>query len=344
MYAGKKRNRQPARKETVMAELLVNTGAVLANYRRYAGGGQVIPVLKGNGYGLGAQQLRGLLAKEGVTLFACAAVEEALELAQPDTELLLMSCVHDPTLLRALLQRRVILSVESLAQAQAIDALHMDARIHLAVDTGFGRFGFLPEQVQDMKRVFDLPNVKVQGIYSHFRGPAAAPAQFARFSRVLLELDGYPVGLRHIAATHTADVPQYRLDAVRIGSGLTGIGGGTPAATLQATVCTVRRLKKGQRIGYGDTMLRRDTDVAVIDAGTSDGAFAYRYRGLRACWQQRKRHVLLHGEKVPLLGAPGMTHTMLDVTGLDCRVGDTVIIPHDLVLTGDAVPRRYTEA
>lgn len=163
MYAGKKRNRQPARKETVMAELLVNTGAVLANYRRYAGGGQVIPVLKGNGYGLGAQQLRGLLAKEGVTLFACAAVEEALELAQPDTELLLMSCVHDPALLRALLQRRVILSVESLAQAQAIDALHMDARIHLAVDTGFGRFGFLPEQVQDMKRVFDLPNVNAHG-------------------------------------------------------------------------------------------------------------------------------------------------------------------------------------
>ena len=343
MYAGKKRNRQPARKETIMAELLVNTGAVLANYRRYAGGGQVIPVLKGNGYGLGAQQLRGLLAKEGVTLFACAAVEEALELAQPDTELLLMSCVHDPTLLRALLQRRVILSVESLAQAQAIDALHMDARIHLAVDTGFGRFGFLPEQVQDMKRVFDLPNVKVQGIYSHFRGPAAALAQFARFSRVLLELDGYPVGLRHIAATHTADVPQYRLDAVRIGSGLTGIGGGTPAATLQAAVCTVHRLKKGDRVGYGDALLRRDTEIAVLDVGTADGAFTYRYRGLRACWQQRKRWVTINGTRVSVISPPGMTHTLVDVTGLGCRPGDVAVIPHDLVLTSPSVPRRYTE-
>ena len=343
MYAGKKQNRQPARKETIMAELLVNTGAVLANYRRYAGGGQVIPVLKGNGYGLGAQQLRGLLAKEGVTLFACAAVEEALELAQPDTELLLMSCVHDPTLLRALLQRRVILSVESLAQAQAIDALHMDARIHLAVDTGFGRFGFLPEQVQDMKRVFDLPNVKVQGIYSHFRGPAAAPAQFARFSRVLLELDGYPVGLRHIAATRTADVPQYRLDAVRIGSGLTGCCGGTPAAVLEAEVCTVRRLKKGDRVGYGDTLLRRDTEVAVLAAGTSDGAFTYRDRGLRAFWKQRRKYVLLHGAEAPVIAPPGLTHTMVDVTGLDCHPGDRAVIPHDLVLTGSHVPRRYTE-
>ena len=55
-----------------MAELIINTGTVLNNYRHYAAGGQVIPVLKSNGYGLGAQQLRGLLHREGATLFACA--------------------------------------------------------------------------------------------------------------------------------------------------------------------------------------------------------------------------------------------------------------------------------
>ena len=64
-----------------MAELIVNTGALLQNYRRYAEAGQVIPILKGNGYGLGAQPLRDLLARQGVTLFACATPEEALALA-----------------------------------------------------------------------------------------------------------------------------------------------------------------------------------------------------------------------------------------------------------------------
>ena len=327
-----------------MAELLVNTGAILDNYRRYAAHSQVIPVLKGNGYGLGAARLRDLLRSEGATLFACATPEEALELAQPDSDLLLLSCVHDMALLRTLLQRRVIASVESLAQAQAIDALHMDARVHLAVDTGFGRFGFLPEQTADMKQVFALTNLKVQGIFSHFRGAAAAPEQFARFSRVLLELDGYPVGLRHIAATHTADVPQYRLDAVRIGGGLTGCCGGVPAAELQAEVCTVRRLSKGERVGYGDTLLRRDTEVAVLSVGTADGAFTYRYRGLRACWNQRKRRVLIGGREAPIIAPPGLTHTMVDVTGLDCHPGDVAVIPHDLVLTAERVPRRYTEA
>ena len=326
-----------------MAELIVNTGALLQNYRRYADAGQVIPILKGNGYGLGAQPLRDLLARQGVTLFACATPEEALALAQPETDLLLLCCVHELPLLRALLQRRVILSVESLAQAQAIDALHMDARVHLAVDSGFGRFGFLPEQTEEMKRVFALDNLRVQGIFSHFRGAAAAPEQFARFSRVLLELDGYPVGLRHIAATRTADVPQYRLDAVRIGSGLTGCCGGTPAAVLEAEVCTVRRLKKGDRVGYGDTLLRRDTEVAVLAAGTSDGAFTYRDRGLRAFWKQRRKYVLLHGAEAPVIAPPGLTHTMVAVTGLDCHPGVRAVIPHDLVLTGEHVLRRYTE-
>ena len=354
-----------------MAELIVNTGALLQNYRRYAEAGQVIPILKGNGYGLGAQPLRDLLARQGVTLFACATPEEALALAQPETDLLLLCCVHELPLLRALLQRRVILPVESLAQAQAIDALHMDARVHLAVDSGFGRFGFLPEQTEEMKRVFALDNLRVQGIFSHFRGAAAAPEQFARFSRVLLELDGYPVGLRHIAATRTADVPQYRLDAVRIGSALLGRvndaagrqlltgAGAEPSeafmaclerqleqpvtAVLEAEVCTVRRLKKGDRVGYGDTLLRRDTEVAVLAAGTSDGAFTYRDRGLRAFWKQRRKYVLLHGAEAPVIAPPGLTHTMVDVTGLDCHPGDRAVIPHDLVLTSEHVLRRYTE-
>lgn len=324
-----------------MAELVINRGAILENYRRYAETGRVIPVLKGNGYGLGAQPLRELLRTEGAELFACATPEEALELAQPETELLLLSCVHDPALLRTLLQRQVIVSVESLAQAQAISALRMDARVHLAVDSGFGRFGFPAEDTDAMRQVFALPSLHIQGIFSHFRGTDAAPAQLARFSRTLLELSDCPVGLRHIAATRTAETPQLRLDAVRIGSGLTGCRSGTPVATLQAEICALRQVKKGERVGYGDTLLRRDTILAVLNVGTSDGAFTYRNRGLRAFWQQRRQYVLIRGFQAPVICPPGLTHTMVDVTDIPCRFGDKANIPCDLVLVGSHVPRRY---
>ena len=185
-----------------MAELLVNTGAILDNYRRYAAHSQVIPVLKGNGYGLGAARLRDLLRSEGATLFACATPEEALELAQPDSDLLLLSCVHDMALLRTLLQRRVIASVESLAQAQAIDALHMDARVHLAVDTGFGRFGFPPEERDAMRRVFALEDLRVCGIFraaacdGGFPGAFGVAAVVRGFGR---SHEAFP-GLRHQVA------------------------------------------------------------------------------------------------------------------------------------------------
>lgn len=324
-----------------MAELIVNMAALCSNYRHYAAAGPVIPVLKANGYALEAVRLRQLLEQQGAGLFACATPEEALALASPESGLLLLSCVHDPALLRALLQRGVILAVESFAQAQMIDGLGMDARIHLAVDTGFGRFGFQSEDTAAMRRIFALQNLRVQGIFSHFRGADAAPEQFARFGRVLLALDDCPVGLRHIAATRTAEEPQFRLDAVRIGSGLTGCREGTPVAVLQAEVCAVRQLKKGDRVGYGDTLLRRDTELAVLNVGTADGAFVYRNRGLRAFWRQRRPYVTLHGRVAPVICPPGLTHTMVDVTGLDCRCGDHAVIPCDLVLVNDHVPRRY---
>lgn len=324
-----------------MAELIVNTAALCRNYRHYAAAGPVIPVLKGNGYALDAAQLRRLLEQQGAGLFACATPEEALALAGGESELLLLSCVHDEALLQTLLARGVILTVESLAQAQRIDALGLAARIHLAVDTGFGRFGFRPEETEAMRRVFALPHLRVQGIFSHFRGAEAAPEQFARFGRVLLALDDCPVGLRHIAATRTAEEPQFRLDAVRIGSGLTGCREGASVAVLQAEVCAVRRLKKGDRVGYGDTLLRRDTELAVLDVGTSDGAFVYRNRGLRAFWHQRRPYVTLHGHRAAVLCPPGLTHTMVDVTGLTCHCGDHAEVPCDLVLINPRVPRRY---
>lgn len=324
-----------------MAELMVNTAALCSNYRHYAAAGTVIPVLKNNGYALDAAKLRRLLEQQGAGLFACATPEEALALAGSESDLLLLSCVHDGALLQALVERGVILTVESLAQARQIDALGLAARVHLAVDTGFGRFGFQPEETEAMRQVFALQSLRVEGIFSHFRGADAAPEQFARFGRVLLALDDCPVGLRHIAATRTAEEPQFRLDAVRIGSGLTGCRDGAPVAVLQAEVCAVRRLKKGDRVGYGDTLLRRDTELAVLNVGTADGAFVYRNRGLRAFWHQRRPYVTFRGRTAAVLCPPGLTHTMVDVTGLDCRCGDRAEVPCDLMLVSAHVPRGY---
>lgn len=323
-----------------MAELQINLSAVLHNYRVYATGGTVIPVLKDNAYGLGAAVILRLLRQEGVRLFACATPEEAFRLAPHSVNLLLLSCVRDADMLRRLLLQGVTLSVESLDQAKQIAALGIPAEVHLAVDTGFGRFGFLPDEISDMQAVFSIPGVTVTGIYSHFRNSRSAPRQFSLFRQVLDGLSDYPVGLRHIAASGTANHPDYRLDAVRIGSGLTGrLPGLEPASVLTGSICSMRQLPRGSRISYAETRLHRDSLVAVIDIGTADGAFLHRQCGLRG-WLRRHR-VTVGGMDVPVLGSPGLTHTVIDLTGIPASPGDVVTVEQTPVLISPAVPRRY---
>lgn len=325
-----------------MAELLIDTEAVRCNYNHYAARGTVIPVLKKDGYGLGAEAMRALLAIQGAALFACATPEEALRLAGKGSDILLLSCEYNSVLLGELARKDVILSLESLEQAKLLQSLGTTVRIHLAVDTGFGRFGFHWQDTAKMRAVFYLDRIRVCGIFSHFRSMDSAPLQFERFSRVLETLADYPVGLRHVAATSCAQIPEYRLDAVRIGSGLVGYEAGlSPAAQLTARVCTVRHLCKGSRIGYGNTRLKRDTDVAIVDTGTGDGAFLQRGCGLRAWWCSRHRTVTVNEQQAAVLGLPELTHTAIDVTGLSCTIGDVVQIAQTPILISPHVPKRY---
>lgn len=326
-----------------MAKLTIDTAAVCRNYQHYAQQGMVIPVLKDNAYGMGADTILSLLRRQGVTLFACSKPEEALLLAGQGADILLLTCIHDEDLLRALADKQVILAIESLSQAEFLNRIGLRVRVHLAVDTGFGRFGFSRDQTEDIKQVFSLENLAVEGIFSHFRSQASAPEQFSVFQQFLSALEGYPVGIRHIAATGNAHIPEYRLDAVRIGTGLTGlIRGLDTAVEFTAAICTIRRLPKGSRIGYTSTKLKRDTDVAIIDAGTADGAFVYRSCGPRTWLQLRKRSVDLNGSAARVIGTPGLTHTAIDVTGIPCQIGDRVRVAQTPVLISPAVPREYS--
>lgn len=325
-----------------MAELKVNLSAMLRNYDAFAEKSRVIPVLKGNAYGMGELPVLEALREHGVSLMACSRPEEALRLAGQGVDILLLCCEHDPKLLEKLVQAGVILAVESREQAETAAAFG-PARVHIAVDTGFGRFGFRPEEIAEIRSLFAMEEISVEGIFSHFRSCDAAPQQFAVFSKVLEYLQDLPLGIRHIAASLNADKPEYSLDAVRIGTGLTGVlYGQEPVCRLTGRIVSIHELPKGSRIGYTSHKLKQDTRVAMMDVGTGDGAFIYRSFGPRTWLSLRKRRVQLGQLHEPLvLGHPGMTHTALDVTGIPCKLGDEVTVPQTPVLVNPLVPRVY---
>ena len=194
----------------------------------------IIPTLKANAYGMGAKEVSKLLRDTcGVTLFAVSRLEETKDICD-GAKVLLLSCYHDMESIKEIVDSDIICAVDSIGQAKRIAqyAAQFDkvARIHIKIDTGFGRFGFKYNDISQIKSVFEVENIKVTGIFSHFSSAFSdnmqnTDLQLERFLSLCdtLTSSGLDIGIRHIANSSAAlKNRKYCLDAIRIGSALTG--------------------------------------------------------------------------------------------------------------------------
>lgn len=361
-----------------MTRLVVDLAALRQNYQTICRetGVPVIPMLKADCYGLGAQTVYRVLLEEGARRFAVSRIEEGLPLCDGKAEILLLSAYHGQEDLRQIVASGMTTAVDSLEQAVLLDKLAAEAgkqvRVHLKADTGFGRFGFLPEEYDDLKAVFGLQNLQVCGIFSHFSnafgGDAGiTEAQYQAFVRLCdrLQAEGFDVGLRHIANSCGAlRWDKYRMDAVRCGSALLGrLPVRVPAklhriGVMETTVVALRQLKKGSNMGYGNAFtLKKDTRVAVCCAGSAHGMLVkkendafrvkdvlrYLRRDARLLVKDGRSRVQVNGQSTWVVGRVALTHTMVDVTNIACRPGDVVTLPANPIYVPASVERVYTE-
>lgn len=333
-----------------------------------------VPMLKANAYGLGAARVLSALEEVGVTTFALSRLEEALALETRST-LWVLTCYHGAEELTAMIERDYVFAVDSVEQAKLAaaiaDGMGKTARVHIAVDTGFGRFGFACEDIDGMLSVCNTEHILVEGIFSHlgaafFYKDDSADKQLELFLNTvkILRQNGAHIPLCHIANSSAClRDRKFHLDAVRLGSALCGrmpVPFTLPLKSvgkLTSSVVDIRFVPKGQNIGYGKVYkVSRPTRVAVIAAGTADGIQlskdydAFRFRdfcryGLKIFKMMLKKdnrmRVILNGKSVAVLGRVAMTHMMIDVTDIDCKVGDEVIIPISPLYVADHVERIY---
>ena len=360
-----------------MTEFIINTNDIIHNYNEISKltGALVIPTLKADCYGLGAQRVFELLSNCcGVSVFAVSRLEEALMLADSAAQILLLSCYHDEQSIKKAVDANLIIAVDSLGQAKRIASYAKEkgitAKVQVKIDTGFGRFGFMPENFSDIKSVYLMDGIKVRGIFSHFsasfdKKSNTTDMQLEKFLSVTDKLreNGIQTGIRHISnSCALLRGSKYHLDAVRVGSALLGR---LPMSTdvdlkkvgyLQAQIIDIRTLKKGSNIGYGNVFkLKRDTRVAVIDAGSSDGLLIgkkydtfrfidilrYGYGVFKMLFSDNRLCVTINGKKARAVGRVALTHTMIDVTGIDCKCGDKVIIDISPLNVPASVERKY---
>ena len=291
-------------------------------------------MVKANGYGLGAVEVAGALTRLEPYALGVATPGEGIELRDAGIEERII--VFAPGVIgeaEALLAGRLDISVFSLSSLRALDSRVREnggsVGIHLEIDTGMGRAGFIAsaaeEWVPQVAKIIERGGVCVESAFTHFHSAAEDGAvtafQFKQFeaSLTLLESAGVTVPLRHASNSDAIlHDRQYHLDLVRPGIYMyggrrgTGINGPLPdpkvVASVRARILEVRSLAAGATLSYGAKYVtRREESIATLGIGYADGI----------PWRPGSQgHAIVRGTRVPIRGSVCMDMTLLDVSAV----------------------------
>jgi len=326
----------------------IDLGAVARNVQALRGllrpGTRLMAVVKANAYGHGAVEVSRVALAAGADMLGVARVAEGamLRRAGIDAPILVLGCVppHQCDELIRFELRATVYNRE-LAEELAAAGRRRGTRVpvHVKVDTGMGRLGWLTEDrdLEEVLRVARLPGLEVEGIFTHFaaadeRDKAFTRRQLALFLDFLerLKKKGLEVPYRHAAnSAALIDLPETQLDLVRPGISLYGLYPSPevdrarvtlhPAMTFKTVVAAVKRVPAGFTVSYGCTYVTPCPSViATIPAGYADG-----YSRLLSSRGQ----VLIHGRRARVVGRVCMDMFMVDVSHIpDVAVGDEVVL------------------
>ena len=324
----------------------------------------VIGIVKCNGYGVTIFEAASAWQAAGITMFGVSKPEEALKLRQLgfQEDILLLCPVADIQVLDELLKNDIILTVSSFENAAfyAKNAPKYPIRVHIAIDTGMGRFGIDWKDLAQAKAVYRLSQFSFEGIFSHFscafeQEYRVTKRQLDRFLYITqtLQAEGYCVGMRHIANSCAAlRFPETMLDAVRIGSALVGkLPVNAPIALnnvgiFRAQVVDCKLLHPGDTTGYGGyCKLKKKTPAVVVALGKEDGFgviakpdqlrildFAVYLHRLLYMWLHPP-YVIYKGKPLPIVGRIGNQYTLFDATDTNIKPGDLVEWNGNLMLS-----------
>ena len=310
---------------------------------------KMIAVVKANAYGHGAVQIAHLIQNyDYIWGFATATAEEALALRKAGVmkPILILGIVFDeyyPELVRNHIRPAVCeyeearkLSAEAVSQGETV-------HIHIALDTGMTRIGFadIPESVEEIRKIAALPNLEIEGMFTHFaradeydRSPAMVQLErYREFSGRVAEA-GVEIPLHHCSnSAGIIRVPEANLSIVRAGITIYGIYPSAqvetdivrlaPVMELKSHVTYVKDVEPGTAISYGGTFIAdRKLRVATVPVGYADG---YPRQLSNKGW------VLIHGQKASILGRICMDQFMVDVTDIPdvCKGDEVTLIGRD---------------
>lgn len=306
-------------------------------------------VVKANAYGHGAVTVAPVMLAAGADRLAVATLEEAIELREAGIEApILILGYTDParaaTLLDYDIEQVVYDPILARALSEAAQASGKEAKIHIIVDTGMGRIGYLPvpESLDQIETILAFPGLVFQGLMSHFATADEEDPTYTheQHRRIMFFVDGLAerglvAKITHIGNSATiTDFPEYHHDMCRAGIILYGAFPtseivenvvNTEAVNLRPTMCWkcrvvhIKEIEDGESVGYGRRYRAKGRrKIATIPVGYSDG-FCRRL--------SNRADVLIGGRRCRVAGNICMDQAMIDVTDVpDVAVGDEVVL------------------
>ena len=303
----------------------------------------VMGIVKANGYGHGAIEVAKAMNEAGVNYFGVAAIDEALELRQNDIEspILILGQIFKQDFCTAI-ENDITCAIVDLDTAKRLSAvavsMNKKVKIHIKIDTGMGRIGFQPDEngEQQIKSIFTLDNIFIEGAFTHFANAdmtdkTSANAQkkkFLDFTDKLIN-EGYEIPIRHMYnSASVMELDGYAGEMVRCGIMLYGLYPSEemdknyklfPALEFKSHISFVKTVDKGFAVSYGSTYITdREMKIATVPVGYGDGYPRY---------LSNKGEVLVQGTRCKILGRVCMDQFMIDVSHLsNVQIADEVTL------------------
>ena len=304
----------------------------------------MIAVVKADAYGHGALDIIPTLIKNGVNRLAVAVIAEAIEFRKKNINIPIMILGSTPLeYSEELINYDIEQTVFNLEYAEELSKIAVKmgkrAKVHIALDTGMGRIGFLQNEksINEVEKICRLKGIEVIGIFTHFatadeENKEYSNYQFNKFTSFIKELErrGIHIPIKHCSNSGAImDLPETYLDAVRAGIILYGYYPSNevnkevldlkPVLSLKAKISHVKELDKDMYISYGRTFkTEKKSVIATIPIGYADG-----YSRLLS----GKVKVIVNGKLANVVGRICMDQCMVDVTDVgNVKVSDEVTL------------------
>lgn len=299
---------------------------------------KIMAMLKAFGYGTGEVELARFFETIRVDYLGLAYIDEGVKVRQSGIQIPIMIMNPDMDQWEQLIEfelEPVIFTLSQLERLQQLQHHNHIWPIHIKLDTGMHRLGFMENEIEGLiEELKNIQNYKVQSVFTHLAASEDAASdeftlmQISLFNKMYDQITKflqYAPDRHALNSAGTIRFPDQQMDMVRLGIGMYGVQPELsnlslePVHTLKATISQIKMIPAGETVGYNrQWKAERLSNVATISIGYADGLMRMAGMG--------RHHVLLNGHLVPLIGRVCMDMCFIDVTDMDCKEGDEVII------------------